>query len=226
MSIIYVLIIIVTFFPSYPLLAVVAEDGSHAIVESLSDRQKVCPQQLPHYAGRRSCAAAWPSPHAQTRMPTLVACVSIAPKCRPCVPAQPRHLQTTPGYSHPPGAAPSLSSISSSSPSSSSLSSSSPFSSFCFSSPLRFLSSPKSPKRGGRGIQLRGFSSPRAKTPLPVEHTGAVDARVQPKRNSARNLCRNTHVASAQLKLFQEWHAFHTQINISGDDMNTIQVGR
>ena len=50
---------------------------------------------------------------------------------------------------------------------------------------------------------------------------------VRPKRVSARKLCRNTHVARSQLKLLQEWHAFHTvtQINISGDDMNTIQVG-
>jgi hypothetical protein len=52
----------------------------------------------------------------------------------------------------------------------------------------------------------------------------AVDARLQSKRNSARKLCRNTHVARVQLKLLQEWHAFQTQMNISCDSMNTIQV--
>ena len=28
------------------------------------------------------------------------------------------------------------------------------------------------------------------------------------------------------MKLLQEWHAFHGQVNMSGDDMNIIQVGR
>ena len=77
-----------------------------------------------------------------------------------------------------------------------------------------------------RNTVAKVFKPPRKNTIAGRTYNGAVDARVQPKKNSARKLCRNTHTARAQLKLPQEWHAFHSQINISGDDMNTIQVGR
>ncbi len=77
-----------------------------------------------------------------------------------------------------------------------------------------------------RDTAARVFKAPRRGTIAGRRYTGNVDARVQPKRNSARKLSHNTHVARAQQKLLEEWHAFHEQINVSGDDMNTIQVGR
>ena len=54
----------------------------------------------------------------------------------------------------------------------------------------------------------------------------AVDVRVGSKRNDARKLTHDTHWARSGMKLLQEWTAFHGQINLTGDDMNIIQVGR
>jgi hypothetical protein len=53
-----------------------------------------------------------------------------------------------------------------------------------------------------------------------------INARVAPKRNNARPISEGAHFARSQQKLLQEWHAFHGQTNVSGDDMNIIQVGR
>ena len=72
----------------------------------------------------------------------------------------------------------------------------------------------------------RVFHPPRRGTHAAKTYHAAVDVRVGSKRNDARKLTHDTHWARSGMKLLQEWTAFHGQINLTGDDMNIIQVGR
>ena len=72
----------------------------------------------------------------------------------------------------------------------------------------------------------RMFVAPRKKTYASRRYSGVVNARVTPKRNSARPMPKLTHFARAKQKLYKEWFAFYGQPILSGDDMNIIQVGR
>ena len=57
-------------------------------------------------------------------------------------------------------------------------------------------------------------------------HYAIVNARVAKKSNSSRKMSEGTHFQRAQEKIVQEFFARHNQPNVSGDDMNIIQVGR
>jgi hypothetical protein len=70
------------------------------------------------------------------------------------------------------------------------------------------------------------FNPPRKGSTSAKKFQSAVNARVAPKRNDARRMDSATHFARAQQNLLAEWHAYHEQLNFSGDDMNIIQVGR
>ena len=59
-----------------------------------------------------------------------------------------------------------------------------------------------------------------------VDNSGAINAKVAPKRNSARPMPALTHFARAKQKLFMEWFWLHGQPILCGDDMNIINVGR
>jgi len=72
----------------------------------------------------------------------------------------------------------------------------------------------------------RLFKAPRQGTTAARRYRQLVDARVVPARNDARPEGLQTHFGRAQQKLLQEWFAFRGQLNITGDDMNIIQVGR
>ena len=50
----------------------------------------------------------------------------------------------------------------------------------------------------------RFFEPPRKNTIAARAYKGLVDARVAPKRNNARKVSNNTHIARSQLKLLQE----------------------
>ena len=53
-----------------------------------------------------------------------------------------------------------------------------------------------------------------------------VDARVTKLRNDDRHYTELTRYGRADQKLNQEWHAMYGQPSVlSGDDMNTLQVG-
>jgi hypothetical protein len=72
----------------------------------------------------------------------------------------------------------------------------------------------------------RLFKPPRKGTVAARHYYQVVDARVARKRNGARPMGAGTHFGRAQQKLLQEWMAFYKQVNVTGDDMNIIQVGR
>jgi hypothetical protein len=70
----------------------------------------------------------------------------------------------------------------------------------------------------------RLFKAPRRQTVASKHYKQLVDARVEPKKNNARCMDAGTHYERAQQAMIQEWFAFYNQVNISGDDMNIIQV--
>ena len=85
------------------------------------------------------------------------------------------------------------------------------------------------------GLKEFGFSkdsvhrlmvAPRKGTHASKQYHGVVDARVTLLRNDDRTWSALTHYARVDQKLLKEWHALYNQPRISGDDMNTLQVGR
>ena len=57
-------------------------------------------------------------------------------------------------------------------------------------------------------------------------HHAVVDCKVTKLRNDDREYTDLTHYGRANQKLLKEWHELYGQPRISGDDMNTLQVGR
>jgi hypothetical protein len=78
----------------------------------------------------------------------------------------------------------------------------------------------------GRQTVQRLFRPPRKGTAAGALHHSAVNARVCPTKNDARRQDELTHFGRTQQKLLREFFALHGQVNLSGDDMNIIQVGR
>ena len=57
-------------------------------------------------------------------------------------------------------------------------------------------------------------------------HHEVVDCKVTKLRNDDREYSDLMHYGRANQKLLKEWHELYRQPRISGDDMNTLQVGR
>lgn len=85
------------------------------------------------------------------------------------------------------------------------------------------------------GLREFGFSTKSVHRLMVAPHKGrraannhheVVDCKVTKLRNDDREYSDLMHYGRANQKLLKEWHELYRQPRISGDDMNTLQVGR
>ena len=70
------------------------------------------------------------------------------------------------------------------------------------------------------------FSAPSTNLKAALKYRGVIKAQRGQKKNNWRELTEGTHYARAEQKLITEFMASFNQLNLSGDDMNIVQVGR
>ena len=72
----------------------------------------------------------------------------------------------------------------------------------------------------------RLFMAPNKQRKSAKLYHGVLEARVEIKRNDKGASGKMVHWARCENRLIREWHSSWGQCNISGDDMNIINVGR
>ena len=70
------------------------------------------------------------------------------------------------------------------------------------------------------------FKPPQAKTHAAADYYGVVNARSAARSNNFRPVTEGTHFGRAEQNLITEFIQSYSQLNLSGDDMNIIQLGR